>query len=93
MILSATRDPRIPGINLSRITAHDFHELASMTSKEEFKTLHVLISVAVFNQQIEDAKACRNWMAGFPALSKYAFVKGVSLCTGIFRNSGAPCQN
>jgi len=43
----------------------------------QLKTPHVLISLALEEDQILDAEACREWLAAFPALAKYAKVQSV----------------
>jgi hypothetical protein len=38
---------------------------------------HVLISIALENDQMLDSRACSEWLARFPALAKYAKIQGV----------------
>ena len=110
----ATTDPRLPSIDLSRISPspsspnngkkEDFsypnpsdlrersyfdivsdskafdqqiRELTSTSPDGELNSPHVLISLALEEDQYLDLKACTDWLGRFPALAKYARVQGV----------------
>jgi hypothetical protein len=58
----------------------DAYSLDGLTSSEptgNLKVPHVLISLALCEDQELELKACSEWLAAFPALAKYAKVKGV----------------
>jgi hypothetical protein len=58
----------------------DAYSLDGLTSSEptgNLKVPHVLISLALCKDQELELKACSEWLATFPALAKYAKVKGV----------------
>jgi hypothetical protein len=58
----------------------DMYTLNDLTSSEptgDLKVPHVLISLALCQDQELELKACTEWLAAFPALAKYAAVKGV----------------
>jgi hypothetical protein len=58
----------------------DAYSLDDLTSSEptgNLKVPHVLISLALCEDQELELKACSEWLAAFPALAKYAKVKGV----------------
>ena len=58
----------------------DTYSLDDLTSSEptgNLKVPHVLISLALCEDQELELKACSEWLTAFPALAKYAKVKGV----------------
>ena len=58
----------------------DIYSLDDLTSSGrtgDLKVPHVLISIALCEDQELELKACSDWLAAFPALAKYATVKGV----------------
>jgi hypothetical protein len=58
----------------------DTYTLNNLTSSEptgNLKVPHVLISLALCEDQELELKACSEWLAAFPALAKYATVKGL----------------
>ena len=56
---------------------YSLDDLTSPESTGDFKVPHVLISLALCEDQELELKACSEWLAAFPALAKYATVKGV----------------
>jgi hypothetical protein len=57
--------------------AENIEELISTTPSGNLKLPHVLISIALAEDQVLDSKSCSNWLAAFPALAKYVKVQGV----------------
>jgi hypothetical protein len=51
--------------------------ITSPSAGGELTAPHVLISIALEEDQTLDSKACSQWLCGFPALAKYATVQGV----------------
>lgn len=52
--------------------------LAGCNSSGDYQIPHVLISIALDDEQtLLDAASCRRWLADFPALAKYAIVEGI----------------
>ena len=55
----------------------EIDRFADTTADGALKTPHVLISLALEENQILDAGACSRWLASFPALAKYAKIQSV----------------
>jgi len=53
------------------------NEAMSLTPDGHRKCPHVLISLALEEDQILDSRTCSGWLSRFPALAKYAQVQGV----------------
>lgn len=51
--------------------------LNSVLSNGDMKLPHVLISLALEEEQLLDFEQCRRWLQDFPALAKFAKVEGV----------------
>jgi hypothetical protein len=56
---------------------YSLDDLTSSGPTGDLKVPHVLISLALCEDQELELKACSDWLAAFPALAKYATVKGV----------------
>jgi len=54
---------------------YDVDMLHAETPEGRFRLPHVLISVALVENQALDIKACSDWLASFPALARYASVQ------------------
>jgi hypothetical protein len=57
--------------------AYSLEGLTSSKPTGNLKVPHVLISLALCDDQELELKACSEWLAAFPVLAKYAKVKGV----------------
>jgi hypothetical protein len=55
----------------------DIDKISDTSIDGNLKTPHVLISLALEENQILDAGACSHWLSSFPALAKYAKVQSV----------------
>jgi hypothetical protein len=62
---------------LSAPNVYDVDKLTSSSSNGNFNIPHVLISLALDEDQDLDTNACSKWLASFPMLAKHAKVEGV----------------
>lgn len=70
--------PKIEGGNASSPKpSKDVQGLADVEPGRTLETPHVLISVALEENQILDGEACGQWLSTFPALAKFAKVQSV----------------
>jgi hypothetical protein len=56
---------------------YDLKSLAATTSDGDLRLPHVLISIALDEDQILNIDACSEWLASFPALAQFARVQSV----------------
>lgn len=69
--------PTTPERAHTRHFSDELKDLTSISPSGALQSPHVLISLALEENQYLDADACSQWLASFPALTKYAKVQSV----------------